>query len=745
MPDTASIAVTQKTTFCRLCQGLCGMILTLDEDKRLVGLTPDHDDQQSLGYACFRGMQAVETHYGDERILHPLKRQPDGSFIRIGLEQALDEIAAQLRSIADRDGPDAVAGYKGTAGYFNSAASTLLCDWLTVLGSPKFFTSFTIDQSAKLVAGERIGVWLPGLQPLRTSDIWLLIGSNPLIAAASMDFRNPQKRMKQGKARGLKLIVIDPRYTETARFADIFVQPLPGEDATILAGMIRIILANGWHDREFCERYVGDLDRLRDAVEPFTPDYVARRADIPGEQLQEITEAFAVKAKRGCVASATGPNMGPHSNLTEHLVVCVNIICGRYVREGEEIGNPGFLLPRYPRPTQVIPPTRSWERGPKSRIADYGTIAYGTSWSQMLTGILPDEILKPGKGQVKALICHGGNPVTAIPDQRKTVRALRSLALLVSIEPYMTATAKISHYILPPLLIYERADLPLWWSERTIYPTPYTRYTAPMIEPPAGSEVAEEGYIFWALAKRLGLALLCDGVPLDMTTPPTTDDFLAIIARHAPVPFEEIKQQPYGVYYDAEPQFAIAGDPNATARFTLMPDDVYPELKALAVERIETGRTFSHGQTFSHRLAGRRIRDRYNSFGHSMSKLRHRVPYNVAYLNPRDMTERGIATGDWIEITSDSGTIKVIAEADETVRSGVISMAHAFGDLREDGEPEDFLTHGASPNLLISTDRDLQDINAMPRMSAIPVNFRKTKAPSMTNVAVLAIADLPAS
>jgi anaerobic selenocysteine-containing dehydrogenase len=351
-PRGSIIATHEKLSFCRICMGHCGVVLTVDDEDHLVDIRADRGDAQTLGFACFKGLQAVELHNGPARLLHPLKQQPDGTFARIELETALDEIAAKLKEIIADDGPEAIAGYRGGGAFFNASACTLLQDFLGAVGTPKLFSSVTIDQSAKMVAPGRLGMWLPGIHPFQSSDVTMVIGGNPLVSITNLDLRNPMKRLKEAKARGFKLIVIDPRLTETAKFADIFLQPLPGEDCTILAGMIRIILERGWEDTAFCAQNAADLDLLKAAVQPFTPDYVANRADIPVEKLLEATEAFA-HAKRGPAVSATGPNMSPHSNLAEHLIGCLNIICGRFVREGERIENPGVLYPRYPRPAQA--------------------------------------------------------------------------------------------------------------------------------------------------------------------------------------------------------------------------------------------------------------------------------------------------------------------------------------------------------------------------------------------------------
>src|SRR5690606_21968929 len=125
----------------------------------------------------------------------------------------------------------------------------------------------------------------------------------------------------------------------------------------------------------------------------------------------------------------TGPSMSPFSNLMEHMVTCLNVVCGRFVREGERIGNPGLVLGWGPKRAQVMDVGRSWETGPKSRIGGFGTVG-----GEMLTGLLADEILTPGPGQIKCLFSVGGNPAAAVPDHNKMAKALESLELLVSLE-----------------------------------------------------------------------------------------------------------------------------------------------------------------------------------------------------------------------------------------------------------------------------------------------------------------------
>jgi anaerobic selenocysteine-containing dehydrogenase len=694
------------------------MVVTVDEQEQIVAIRPDREDPISKGFACYKGLQAPEAHHAEHRVLHPLKRRADGSFERIGLEQALDEIAAKVREIVDRDGPEAIAGYRGTGSGMNASGCFSLDGLLNPLGTPKIFSATTIDQSCKIIAMGRIGFWPPGPHPLRGSDAVLLIGTNPLV---SLVFFEPQKMLQHLKgelARGMKLLMIDPRRSETGRFADILLQPLPGEDATILAGMIRYILERGWEDKEFIQRHVTQIEELRRAVEPFTPDYVARRADVPVDRFLALTETFA-KAKRGRAESGTGAGMGPHSNLVGHLVLALNVICGRFIREGEKITNPGVLWPRMARPCQVIPGGRGWDKGYKSRIG-YGQIPIVVP--ELPTGIMADEILQPGPGQVKGFFVHGGNPAVIVPDQLKMVRAFRSLELLVTVEPFMTATARVSHYVLPTVMQYERPDFPCWQVENLTYAVPYTRYTQAVAKPPPGSEVATDNYIFWSLCKRLGLQMSFLGQAIDMSHPPDTDDFLEIVARNAPVSFDEIKSKELGGVFEGEPQFAEPGNPGPDDRFTVAPPDVCEDLAELAAESVQRNVITCDGGRATHIFAVRRHRDMWNSIGRELKGIKRRLPHNTARINPADLSVLGMRTGDRARISSERASVDVIIEADDSLRSGVVSMHHGFGTLPEDTDPR---RDGACSNKLVSTERNIQKINAMPCMTAFPVHVAK--------------------
>jgi anaerobic selenocysteine-containing dehydrogenase len=711
------MTTTKARSFCRICSAHCGMVLTIDEEtNRIVSIKGDKESPLSAGYVCFKGLQAEEAHHGPARLLRPLKRQPDGSYAEIASETALDEIAERMAGILERGGPEAVATFKGTQGTL-FATHMIMLDFLRAIGSTQYYSTNTIDQSAKFVSFERQGGWAAGTQDLAQSEVVLFFGCNPLISHSTMPVMGPDpaRTLRKAKARGLKLICIDPRRTETARHADLFLQPLPGHDAAIAAAMLRTILAEGWEDRDFVGAHVGAdrIEQLRAELAPFTPERVAAAAGLEAQEIVAAARLFAHDCRSGAAFAATGPSMAPFSNLTQHLVDTLNIVCGRYRRAGDlAVVDP--LNPAAPIHAEVIPPPRSWERLPASRIRGVGMIGY-----DRLTSTLPEEILTPGPGQVRALIVQGGNPAVCIPDQRKVVEALSDLELLVVIDPYMSATAQLAHYVLPPSMMYERPDLPISVPGFSIGTNTWAQYTPAVIARPAGSDLVEDWYPYWAIARRLGVKLEFFGVELDFTVnaPPTTDEMLAIRLAGSQVSLDQLKADlatyPAGKIYDLPAGAVLPARPEAAGRFDVMPSDVAGELGDLL-------RSIGETDGRSHLLISRRMNRVMNTVGTNLSGTLKLDPVNPAYLNPAEFAPLGLEPGDRLEIASEHGRIEAVAQPDPMLRPGVVSMAHCWGGL-----PKDAAAAGSNVNLLIASDRNLQAVNAMPRMSAVPVRLTK--------------------
>ncbi|MBL8644214.1 MAG: molybdopterin-dependent oxidoreductase [Rhodospirillaceae bacterium] len=702
----------EATSYCRICLGYCGVRVTVDDTERVVKVRGDFDNPLTQGYACIKGLEshAFQNHPG--RVLHPLKKVGD-KHVRIGLAEALDEIAAQMKAIIAEDGPQALSVYRGTGAQAASTMGPMILGFAKAVGA-QFFSSMTIDQSAKWVVADRLGIWAAGKDPFETADVWLFAGANPLVSVWSWStpVQNPVKRIKEAKARGTKIIVIDPRVSDMAKFADLHLQITPGEDAAVAAGLLNIILREGWEDKAFCKDHVHGLEALRAAVAPFTPDMVAQRAGITAQELMTAADLFARQAKRGNVVTGTGTSMAPNPNITEHLYECLGVVCGRYLREGDAVPNPGVLRARRPRRAEVLGPARGFEKRPKSRVR--GTVQL---MGEASTPTLPEEILTPGPGRIRSLLVSGGNLAVALPDPTTTTKAFKALDLLVALEPMMTETARLAHYVLPPPVMFERPDN-TWTLEWVNLSTPYAQYTPAIVPPPKDSELCFESFALWSLCKRLGKQIRFAGKSLDMTTPPSEEDLLAMLVDGA-VPLDEIKASPSGRIYAPEPQTVEGPGPSA-GRFDVMPDDAAAELKAVLNAKSGT----VSGYDF--RLISRRMREVSNSTLQDLPEIKTRVPFNPLCAHPDDVARLGLSDGARVQVVSAHGRIPAVIESDNTLKRGVVSMTHGFGRLPD--VKADYDQVGVSVSHLISLTEDCEPLQAMPRMSAIPVRIEPEAA-----------------
>jgi anaerobic selenocysteine-containing dehydrogenase len=706
-------------SFCRFCHAMCRIEVDV-EDGRAIAVRGDRAHALSRGFTCEKGRELPAQHAHPGRLRGALRRRAGGDFEPISSALAMDEIAERLAGIAARHGPRAVALYNGTKAWANVGYG-LSRSWLEGIGSPSLYTTVTIDQPAKSMARSLHGGWLAGHQDIASSDVAMFIGGNPLQPFSSEHLRLPCANvfdyLREYLGRGLKLIVIDPRRSEFARRAAIHLQVRPGQDPTLLAGLVRVILSEQLHDRAFVTEHAGGLEELRAAVEPFTPGYVERRSGVAARDVIAAARLFA-RGPRGSVVAGTGANMAPHPLATELLVSALNTLCGRYARAGEAIAHAGVLAPRSQRRAQAIPPRPFWGKIPGPRVRGLRSFFY-----EQPTAALADEILTTGEGQVRALISNGGNPAVAFPDQAKVVRALRSLELLVCLDVALTPTARLAHYAIGCKLSLEKPDYTrhLEW----YFHEPFAQFTPALVEP--GCDVLDEWEFFWGLAQRMRIPLALGrgvfggpgpGRPVDMARKPTTEELMQIESADACIPLAEVRQHPSGAVFEAARCTVLPADPASAGRFALAPAQLVEELGAI---RAEPDVDVS---VFSHRLISRRMRQVFNSTGVQLEALRTRGPGNPAFMNAGDMQAAGVAGGDLVEIESDHGRILAVAREDDGLPPGLISMAHSWGGLPGYDDVGKTPELGACTNRLIASDRDFEPYSGHCRQSAIPVNVR---------------------
>jgi anaerobic selenocysteine-containing dehydrogenase len=710
------MAVSHRS-ICRTCHNMCAVVVETDEG-RVVSVTGDRDDPVFHGYTCNKGRAHPVLYDHPERLRTPLRRTGE-SREPIDMDQAMTEVAARLGRILDEHGPRAVALYSGTYAYVDNPANFTMIDaFMRAIDSPMTFTSASIDQSGKPVAEAMHGKWMAPGYASHDPEAVLFVAKNPLVSHLAWS-ANPGDFFKELSAREGALIVIDPRRTETARRATVHLQPLPGHDAALLAAMIRVILDESLADQDFLDANATGVDDLKAAVAPFAPGVVAPAAGVPVADLVRAARLYA-GASRGFTSAGTGANMTGDATLIEYLLLCLQTICGHWLREGESVRNALTVMPAYAQAAtaQALPPFPGYGYGEPSRIRGLGQTAYG-----MPTATAAEEVLLDGPGQVRALLSVGGNPVAAWPDQEKTAKAISQLDVLVQTDVVMSATAKVADYVFAMKLPYEQPGTTFISDLNSIAMAgagardSYGRYTPALVEAPP--QTLDLPTFIFKLAQAMGLQLdvypatganIPGGTPvsLDMSTDLDLERLFSIVHSGSRIPLDRLRHLSGGAMFPDPPVVVAPKDPGWEGRLDLANPDMMSDLRAVS-ERDDDRAGFPF------RLISRRMPHLYNSPTVSMPANRPR--HNPAFMNPDDLQRLDAEPGDIVELRSPHATIDAVVEADPSVRCGTVSMSHAWGDHPDAKDP----VPGACTARLVDNADVYDRYTGQPQMSNIPV------------------------
>jgi anaerobic selenocysteine-containing dehydrogenase len=706
----------------------CPIDVTIEDD-RPVAVVGNKAAPIYEGFSCPKGRAIPAGHSAPGRLTHSMIRQPDGSYRPVSSAELIEDIVARLRMILDRHGPRAIATYMGGGSYEHQAVAALLPAFMRAIGSPMMFTAESIDQPGKSIAKALHGVWRGGRTRPETWDAYLLVGGNPVISKQYFG-QNPGIQLKRLFKDRAKLIVIDPRRTETARRAHVHLQPYPGEDPTILAGLIHLLITSNRIDRDFVGTNADGFDLLAAAVASFTPDYVAHRAGIAEADLRAAADILGAARVADC-GTGTGPNMAPRGSLACYLVACLQTIRGFWAREGDQVVKPPVMRPPQSFVAQPQSPFPAWGFGEKFRVRGLQQSTAG-----LPLGALPEEILTTGPGQIRALFMHGGG-ATTWPQQELVRRALENLDLLIVPDVEWSPSARVATHV---VAVPTQLEVPVMthftemlanshhgygWDE------PFAAYAPALLGRPAGSDLIEPWQVYYRAAQALSLDLKIPadvpmGAPertIPMDAEPTTDAIYEIICEGARIPFSEVARHPHGHVFEEAREYVGPREPGCTDRLDVGNDYMLGELAKVRAEDFAARRGSS--TDFPLLLTPRRMQNVTNSGSEHVRALLNRA-YNPAFMNPADMASLAIGEGDTVTISSPHGAITAIVEADADVRPGVVSMSHGFGRLP--GERSDPRRDGANTNLLLRWDDGYDPYTSMPRMSAVPVRVEKVVA-----------------
>jgi len=700
---------THRTT-CKVgaCEPFCGLEVDV-ENGRMVAVRPDPNHPITTGYACIKGMHVADYQNDPDRLLSPVRRAT-GGWDRLPWDVATREIGRQLRQIRDAHGPTAIATYWGNAA--DSATITLANTFCHAFGSPNSFNVLSLEYTDRGAVAERmLGNENFILQPdAARSKFALLLGTNPLVTnGVTLLQRRPRiaadiKAIQRG---GGRVVVVDPRRTETAKVADVHVPIRPGTDLFLLVAMIRRILETGHHDADFVRRHVNGFATWQSLAERLSLDRAAEITDIPRRQIERLADDFAA-ADGAFATTRVGVQTSHNTTLTEWAVQTLNALTGNIDRPGGVYFNPGY----FDVPALIEQFTRRRNNAP-SRVGRYPQIFGGPPASVFAADVLSDD-----PERIRALVVVAGNPVITFPNTAKVEAALRRLELLVCIDLYLSDTASFAHYALPAATMYEKGALHFLTSN--FEPFPFVEWKPKLVEP--RGEARSEWQIFKDLSRAASVPFLNDPLldkasrAMDAVGIDFDEDWLYRYLLLGKTRLGKLKRTPAGVKGSdvAWGRFLSRGLRTADGKIQVAPPDLVEALpEALAAPLRTTDEFPLILISGARRLAG------YNTWTHNIPALMEKMKGNWATLNPEDARRLGIENGSRVKVMSASGSVEIAAVVSDEVRPGVVVIHQFWGHNYDSGMRTSRRYPGVNVNIL-HDDRVRDHFCGMPVFNGTP-------------------------
>jgi len=689
---------------CPLCEATCGLQIEIRDGavKRIRG---DQDDVFSKGFICPKGSTLKQLHEDPDRLRKPVVRRgvdDEGApvFEEVEWDEAFAVVAERFDTIRAEHGNDAIGVYLGNPNAHNLAWNTHARAFLQALGTRSMFSASTVDQMPRHVASGYLygnGMRMP-VPDLDRTDLLVLLGTNPFVSNGSIctapDYPG---RIEAVRARGGRVVVIDPSRTRTAEAADQHITIRPGTDAVLLAAIAHRLIATDRVSMGRVADLVDGLDALRDALEPFSPAHAETVTGIDASVIESLADEIA-EAPSAAVHGRIGTTTVEFGTLTTWLIDVIAILTGNLDEPG------GSMFPR-----SAVERVRPDRQGRPYRVGRWQSRVNGNPEVQgeLPAGDLPVEILEPGEGQLKMMVTVAGNPVLSCPDGEQMDTAFASLEAMISVDIYLNETTRHADVILPPAAALEKSHFDIAFSNLSVRNV--ANYSAPVFpsEQPAEDDIVarialiamglegeptlvHDQLVNQILSSEVGTT----GSPIEgrdveellgqIDGDTGSDRVLDAMLRTGPygdgfgthpegLSLEKLRANPHGI--DLGPLEPRLPDALQTTdkRIDLWQGPFLEELARLEARAVEWA-----GDSRL-RLIGRRHLRSNNSWMHNLEVLVKGKPRCTLQINPADAAELGIADGGRAAVRSRVGEVTASVEVTDVVMPGVVSLPHGWG------------------------------------------------------------------
>ncbi|MCM0614344.1 molybdopterin-dependent oxidoreductase [Marinobacter sediminum] len=726
---------------CHLCEAMCGVAIEV-KDGHIASIKGDEDDPLSRGHICPKAVALQDLHEDPERLRKPVRRTEKG-WQEMEWDEAFELVAQKLHQTRKEFGRNSVGVYLGNPNVHNHGSLVATMPFLRALGSQNRFSATSNDQLPHMLAslemfGHQILFPIPDID---NTDLFICIGANPMASNGSLmtvpDFRG---RIKSLKNRGGKLVVVDPRRTETGKLADEFHFIRPGTDAFLLMAMVHTLFDEELVDLGPAEHLAKDVDLLRLASLSFAPEAVSKHTGVPAEDTRALARTLA-NTPKAALYTRMGTSTQAYGGIATWLAYCLNILTGK-------LDTPGGLLFTQPAIDLVALGAMSGQKGHfgKRHSRVKGLPEFGGEYP---ASTMADEILTPGEGQIRAFVTVAGNPVLSSPNGQRLEQAFSGLDFMVSVDYYLNETTCHADVILPPTAALERSHYDLIFSMAAV--RNFAKYSDALFD--AGPDSRHDWQILLELAHRLEkqrngghlpirselgwrtfkqigpdpiLDLLLRTGPYGTDvgrirglTQPAIDLVMDILPERHPLrgmaklsPLNRRWQQlPKGLSLSA-----LRDNPNGVDLGPLQPS--LPERLFTRDGRINLApRRYLQDLKRLHDqldqpvqddllLIGRRHVRSNNSWMHNSRRLVKGKDRCTLMIHPRDASRLGLQAGDSAEISAQDRKIVLPVEITEDLMPGVVSVPHGWGHNRQGTGQSVAAAHsGASINDVLSDEQ----------------------------------------
>lgn len=682
---------------CHLCEAICGLNIETQADDAghltITSIKGDPQDTFSRGHICPKAVALQDIQNDPDRLRQPMLRT-GSEWQPISWQEAFDTVATRLWDLQQRHGQDAVAIYQGNPSVHNYGLMTHGNYFLGLLKTRNRYSATSVDQlphhlSSFLMYGH--GLLLP-IPDIDHTDFMLILGGNPLASNGSiMTVPDVEKRLKAIQARGGKVVVIDPRRSETAAMASQHLFIRPGGDAALLLGLLNTLFEEGLTRASHLP--VDGLQAVREAIAGFSAEAMSPRCGVAAADIRALARAFAGADKAVCYGRM-GVSTQAFGTLCHWLVQLINLVTGNLDRVGGALCTTPAV--------DLVANTggghfNSWQ----SRVS--GLPEYG---GELPVSALAEEMLTAGDGQVRALITVAGNPVLSTPNGRQLEQALDGLEFMLSIDLYINETTRYADLILPSTSALENDHYDTTFNLFAVRNV--SRFNRAILPKPDGA--LHDWEIFVGLAEAFAARA---GKPLKPTWPPAQLIDRGLQAGPWGLSLAALAEHPHGL--DLGPL-----QPNLAARLKTPGQRIQA---APAVLLADLQRFAAQAMPGADELVmvGRRHVRSNNSWMHNYHRLVKGKPRHQLLMHPDDLAARGLADGQRVRVTSRVGSVEVEVLGSLEMMPGVVSLPHGFGHARHGVRLEIAQAQpGASANDL-TDERVLDQVSGNAALNGVPV------------------------